>query len=242
VELRDGLAGLGPSATDGVEVRVETSSGAPFAETIRAVLRDRHDLVAVPGARGSLGSTAQHLIRKCPAPVWVMRGAAPSLPARIAVAIDADPEAQHRSFDRKLAATALGLAALCGSELHVLHAFAPTPSPHTMRYRAGLTEAEVGALVERLRAKRQHWLETLLAGRTPGPQGCSLRVLDGEPLVEIPAELARLSIDLLVLGTTGRTGLAGFLIGNTAEDLLRRADCDLLAVKPEGFESPVKKT
>jgi nucleotide-binding universal stress UspA family protein len=238
-ELHEGLAGLARSAPPDIEVRVETTSGVAFAEATRAVLREHYDVVAVPAPPGSVGSTAQHLIRKCPAPVWVVRGAPPSLPARIAVAIDADPEVQHRCFDRKLADTALALAALCESELHVLHGVAPTPSPHTMRYRAGLSEAEVGALLDRLRAKRRQWLEALLGGRTPGPQGCLVRVLDAEPVVEIPAELARLAIDLLVLGTIGRSGLAGFLIGNTAEDMLRRADCSLLALKPDGFLSPV---
>ena len=45
--------------------------------------------------------------------------------------------------------------------------------------------------------------------------------------------------DLLVMGTVSRGGLAGFLIGNTAERLLDRVDCSLLTVKPNEFVSPV---
>ena len=36
-----------------------------------------------------------------------------------------------------------------------------------------------------------------------------------------------------------RTGIAGFLTGAAAEDLLGQVDRSVLAVKPEGFVSPV---
>jgi universal stress protein E len=47
-------------------------------------------------------------------------------------------------------------------------------------------------------------------------------------------------IDLIVMGTVGRTGLSGMLIGNTAEKILRHIACSVLAVKANGFRSPVK--
>ncbi len=47
------------------------------------------------------------------------------------------------------------------------------------------------------------------------------------------------AIDLLVMGTVCRTGLAGFLIGNTAEKVLSEVNCSVLTVKPEGFVTPV---
>jgi nucleotide-binding universal stress UspA family protein len=47
-------------------------------------------------------------------------------------------------------------------------------------------------------------------------------------------------MDLIVMGTVARTGLGGLLIGNTAESVLQRVDCSVLAVKPEGFVSPVR--
>lgn len=36
------------------------------------------------------------------------------------------------------------------------------------------------------------------------------------------------------------TGVAGFFIGTTAENVLQLVDCSVLRVKPEGFVSPVK--
>jgi hypothetical protein len=44
----------------------------------------------------------------------------------------------------------------------------------------------------------------------------------------------------MVMGTVCRTGTAGFLIGNTAETVLADVTCSVLAMKPDGFVSPVE--
>ena len=49
----------------------------------------------------------------------------------------------------------------------------------------------------------------------------------------------RHGMDIIVMGTVGRTGLPGLFIGNTAENVIDQVDCSLLAVRPEGFASPV---
>jgi len=46
-------------------------------------------------------------------------------------------------------------------------------------------------------------------------------------------------VDLIVMGTVARSGIAGLLFGNTAERILHTVPCSVLAVKPEGFESPI---
>jgi universal stress protein E len=63
--------------------------------------------------------------------------------------------------------------------------------------------------------------------------------LKGEPGSVIAEFAEAKKIDLIVMGTVGRTGLAGFIMGNTAETILRAVRCSVIAVKPEGFESPV---
>ena len=55
----------------------------------------------------------------------------------------------------------------------------------------------------------------------------------------LPEAVRRLDADLLVMGTVGRSGIPGLLIGNTAEDVLNAVDCSLLAVKPPGFVCPL---
>jgi nucleotide-binding universal stress UspA family protein len=42
------------------------------------------------------------------------------------------------------------------------------------------------------------------------------------------------------MGTVARTGLSGVFIGNTAENIINSLECPVLAVKPEGFVSPLR--
>ncbi len=55
----------------------------------------------------------------------------------------------------------------------------------------------------------------------------------------VPALVKKYQIDLVMMGTVGRTGIPGFLMGNTAETILNRIDCSVLAIKPGGFVTPV---
>jgi len=43
-----------------------------------------------------------------------------------------------------------------------------------------------------------------------------------------------------VMGTVVRSGIPGFFFGNTAEKILNRLDCSVLALKPKGWSSPIK--
>ena len=44
-------------------------------------------------------------------------------------------------------------------------------------------------------------------------------------------------VDLIVLGTHGRTGLTRLLMGSVAERVVRNANCPVMAIKPVGTES-----
>ena len=68
--------------------------------------------------------------------------------------------------------------------------------------------------------------------------GAQARLVD-EAWTVPPRDRRGEAIDLLVLGTVARTGIAGYVIGNTAEAVLSQVTCSVLAVKPEGFVSPV---
>jgi universal stress protein A len=43
-------------------------------------------------------------------------------------------------------------------------------------------------------------------------------------------------VDLIVIGTHGRTGLSHMLMGSVAEKVVRKAPCPVLTVRPSGHQ------
>ena len=67
----------------------------------------------------------------------------------------------------------------------------------------------------------------------------NVHLVKGRPARIISEYARKQGADLIVMGTLGRTGIPGLMIGNTAEDVLRQSQTAVLAVKPAGFVSPV---
>lgn len=66
-----------------------------------------------------------------------------------------------------------------------------------------------------------------------------VNVVKGNPADVIPGIAYETQADLIVMDSTGRSGLAGIFMGNTAERVLRRRQGSVFVVKPRGFVSPV---
>lgn len=79
-----------------------------------------------------------------------------------------------------------------------------------------------------------------LSATTPTVSGvcCEHRYLEGDPADEIVDFARRQNIDLVVMGTHGRTGLNHVLLGSVAEAVVRRANCPVLTVKQTAAHSP----
>nr|WP_302848593.1 universal stress protein [Roseovarius sp. EC-SD190] len=59
------------------------------------------------------------------------------------------------------------------------------------------------------------------------------------PETVIQEQSRALGADVVVMGPVARTGLSGVFIGNTAENSINTLECPDLAVKPDGFISPL---
>ncbi len=58
-------------------------------------------------------------------------------------------------------------------------------------------------------------------------------------ILEFASTLAlNLKADMVVMGTVGRGGIPGLIIGNTAEAILDQLQCSVLAMRPPGFKTP----
>jgi nucleotide-binding universal stress UspA family protein len=230
----------------GPDTEVNVIVGEPFLEVIRRVLSDGHDLVMVgePAVESpsepKLSSGVMHLLRKCPVPVWVMRPSQ-SRNLRVLALVDPDPGDPVRDgLNDLVMELATSLAHREGGELHVGHAWslageaALRSSPYV-----GLPGSMVDVMVRDTEAERLVQLDKL-AMRHVTETERSIHLVAGEPDVALPRLADQLDIGIIVMGTVGRTGLRGLIMGNTAETILRSVRCSVMAVKPEGFVTPVR--
>ncbi len=224
---------------------IEVRTGVPFVEVIRSVLTDRCDLLVKStqrrGSPGIFGSTDMSLLRKCPCPLLLLKPGGGQL-RRVLAAVDPDPEdAVRDSLNPRIMAFAALMRQLSDGTLDVAHAWNIVGED---LLRGGITGISKTQLRELARRERQQHLEAL--DQMLAPHGMELRsphvhVLKGDADQVLPEVADQLRADLLVMGTVGRVGLAGVFMGNTAEAILSRVDCSVLALKPEGFVSPVTR-
>jgi len=66
------------------------------------------------------------------------------------------------------------------------------------------------------------------------PEGLTVerKVIEGDAATEIVGLAQDSGADLICIGTHGRTGLARLLMGSVAEQVLRKAPCPVMIVKP----------
>lgn len=228
-----------------VPVEVVVATGRDFVEVIRRVEHAGHDLVMVgssagprfPGLSGS--SLAMHLLRKCPVPVWVDAAGEHSSPD-VAVAVGPlDDGIGRDSLAVTLLEIATSLAARRGGTLHVIHAWRLEGESLLRSGRTGPPAAQIDAMVAEEFQIAQMGLKRLLEFTPNFDVPIELHVDKGEPgdVVQGVLELHRPGV--VVMGTLARAGLKGVFMGNTAERVLGTIDGSVLAVKPQGFETPV---
>ncbi len=236
-----------PIRQEGIEVATRVITGVPFLQIIREVLRYNHDLVIVTAnGNGGLkefvfGSTAMHLMRKSPCPVWVVKPDQLGHYARILAAVDPVPSDQQKTeLAIKIMDLATSLALRHEAELHIVNTWT-LPGESLLTYgRTRIPQSELETLLRQTENEHKDALDKLLAGYELEKLQHKIHFLKGEAKSIIPAVAEQNNIGLIVMGTVGRTGIPGFFIGNTAEDVLNQVNCSVMAVKPEGFVTPVK--
>ena len=142
---------------------------------------------------------------------------------RILAAVDFSPSSNHALE------YAHELARRFEAELHLLHV------THDLA-TASLAMAPMIPVEVDYREQQQDAARREL-DRLPGSVGLtgaavSREVREGTPFLEIIRYARDHAVDLIVLGTHGRTGLAHVLLGSVAEKVVRKAPCPVLTVRP----------
>ncbi|WP_354624789.1 universal stress protein UspE [Psychromonas sp. MME2] len=213
----------------------------PFQAAIIEVLKNNYDLVIKSTHQHSKLSailftpTDWNLLRKCPVPVLLVKHHKWPEKGKILCAISCKSiqDDEHNQLNKLILSEAKTMANVINAEVHIVNAY-PSPPMNIMlelpefdpvNYEDGLKkfhETTLNEYAQEYKISKQ---------RTHLMQGLPEDVIS-EVAKEIDAEL-------VILGTVGRSGLSATLLGHTAEQVIDNLNCDLLALKPEGFISPI---
>lgn len=227
----------------GVRISTVVRAGKPAIAIVREALRGGYDVLLkshlVPSDEASAArfdALDMQLLRKCPCPVWLVDPEPPRT-GRVLAAVDPNPEDPvEQALNRRIVEMALYLVEAEYRELVILNvwnAFGESLlSPLA-------SDEEVAAYVEVAHEAARHDLDECLAPFGDRLGKAIVRLERGEPGPLIPKLAADERVDLVVMGSVARTGIAGLIMGNTAERILNALPCSVLTVKPDGFVCPV---
>jgi nucleotide-binding universal stress UspA family protein len=122
-------------------------------------------------------------------------------------------------------------AAICrrsGGTLHAVHVLSDATA---LMMTGGVDYVSLGTIYDDAQAEAQGKLELVAAQLARIPH--HTYVCHGAVWKNLARVISENEIDLIVVGTHGRTGLGKLLLGSVAEDILRHAPCPVLTVGPK---------
>lgn len=133
---------------------------------------------------------------------------------------------------------AIGLAEKFQSKIHVLYVIDMGYLEQGYMYESNPHRSPVLDLEEHLLEEKTRETEEFIDKSTKNKKGLDIEmsIKRGRPFVEIIATAREKEVDLIVMGTHGRTGLSHAFMGSVAEKVVRKSPCPVLTIKPKGFK------
>lgn len=212
--------------------------GHPFEQLLKAVDEASAGLLVL-GVRGHkqkdktrTGTFATLCVRRAPVEVLLVRESHQDAFRNVAACIDFSKTSQQ-ALQR-----AAGIVRHEGGQLRVIHVWEP-PMIDPMSDFGGLGTLlpviDPQEMIPVLEKRLAEFVREALAGDSlaESAEQVVLQALDVSHAVS--HYINENAVDLVVLGTQGRTGLRRLLMGTTAEKLIHDAPCSVWTLKPEGF-------
>ncbi len=212
----------------------------PFEAIIELVIKKNYDLV-IKGTHQHdkfksviFTPTDWHILRKCPCPVLLVKEHEwPSNGNVIAAVNVGSDEAEHHSLNAKITKEAKQLAQLIQANVHLVNSFPGTP------VNIAIEIPEFNSTEYNETMLKHHKQAMIAHANKFDISVVNTHIKEGLPETVIEQVAAKLDAEMVILGTIGRTGISAALIGNTAEHVIDQLNCDVLALKPDGYISPL---
>jgi universal stress protein E len=188
-------------------------------------------------ARMVLSNTDWDLIRHCPCPLLISKRKMQSARPQVIAALD---PYHSRAKPARLDAEILKAAVAYAGSANRVTAFHSYALPMLVE---GSHEPYLPILTPEELAEHEKSLAKTVRKSTARyeiPEE-NVVLMRGDVGQTLPRLVKRTPADLVAMGAVSRSGLKRLFIGNTAERLIDKLDCDVLIVKPPGFKSPVPR-
>lgn len=213
---------------EGISVTVQAAWAHPLKDEMLAQITEYAPDLVVKDAlhepllrRLLLTPLDWHLLRECEAPLMMVGRLNHVVPRCVVAAVDV---AQDRAgINDKIIRHALALSIQCDAELHLAYVFQILPTVSSADITGDLTQVMLQA--------EQDNFEALAAAHGVPTDRAHFRL--GQPAAALADLALEMSADVIVIGSIQHSRIDRMLLGSTAEALLDRAPCDLLAVKPD---------
>lgn len=194
-------------------------------------------------ARRLFTPTDWYLLKACPVPILFVKNHIWTNKTSVIAAIDPEHNLSEKSeLDKSILKVGLSISSDLNMPLHALHCFDPSYWDILLEAvdKSGMwadvfsydQDQNESMVLENLRSQHNVKFSEECSEYVPSSE--NQHIISGDIDQIMPKTLSHLNAGILVLGTTYRTGL----LGSTAQRLIETVDCDLLAVKPKGFEAP----
>jgi len=165
------------------------------------------------------------LLRNCPVPVLLCSRKQWRKTPQILVALDLKrDDRSHKRLNVKALDAAAWFAEQYGGQIHCVYAI------EVSKVLSDLDIIDPRKIQKSAKERAQSALDELIAPYDIPKSRVHMPV--GKVGHAVNNVASKVKADLLVMGTTGRTGVKGLVIGNAAEKVLTRARCEILALKP----------
>ena len=125
-------------------------------------------------------------------------------------------------------ATAIALAKAAHADMTILHVLVPFTPLVPEQYIGGTT-------LDKLNADARRWAQEQVAKLTAKAKKGGVRAsgltTTGDPAEQIVRTARAKRVELIVLGTHGRTGLNRFFVGSVAQRVIASAQCPVVTVR-----------
>jgi universal stress protein A len=127
---------------------------------------------------------------------------------------------------------AVAMANACDARLILMHVVEPPIAPVAPGVVGAVTVSSLPSEEEQAERMAEHAAQLDALAARIGDRVIERRVVESPQICDTIHEIAvEFNADLIVVGSHGRHGLSLFVAGSTASDLLKKAPCDILAVR-----------